>query len=217
MHSKDSSRKLPGRRMTLTQWGRHLTRGIVGPIADRLAKWGISPNLLTVAGLLANMLAALLLARGELIWAGIVLIVLGPLDNLDGALARRLNQTSKTGAFLDSNFDRLSEVALYLGMLWYYQRNGATTEVILIYLAITGSILVSYARARAEALGAECEIGLMTRMERFLVLVAGLFSGYVIVALALLAVLTYFTVLQRIWHTRKLLEKEARQQHHNEG
>jgi CDP-diacylglycerol--glycerol-3-phosphate 3-phosphatidyltransferase len=155
--------------------------------------------------------------RRELIWAGIVLVVLGPLDNLDGALARRLNQTSKTGAFLDSNFDRLSEVALFLGMLWYYQRNGATTEVILIYLAITGSVLVSYARARAEALGAECEIGLMTRMERFLVLVAGLFSGYVVVALALLAVLTYFTVLQRIWHTRKFLEKESHQQHHTEG
>ncbi len=216
MHSKDSSSKLPRRRMTLTQRGRHLTRGIVGPIADRLAVWGVSPNLLTAAGLLANILAALLLARGELLWAGVVLIILGPLDNLDGALARRLNQTSKAGAFLDSNFDRLSEVALYLGMLWHFQRQGATPEVILIYLTITGSILVSYARARAQSLGVECEIGLMTRMERFLILLAGLFTGYVVVALALLAVLTYFTVLQRIWHTRQLLEQESRQPNQTE-
>jgi CDP-diacylglycerol--glycerol-3-phosphate 3-phosphatidyltransferase len=217
MRPRDSTRETPKERRTLTQWGRHLTRGIVGPIADRLAKWGVSPNLLTAAGLLANILAALLLARGERIWAGIVLIILGPLDNLDGALARRLNQTSKVGAFLDSNFDRLSEVALYLGMLWFYQGQAATAEVILIYLTITGSILVSYARARAEALGAECEIGLMTRMERFLILLAGLFTGYVVVALTLLAVLTYVTVMQRIWHTRRILEKESRQHNHTKG
>jgi CDP-diacylglycerol--glycerol-3-phosphate 3-phosphatidyltransferase len=185
-----------------------MTKGIVEPIVDVLAKWGFSPNLLTVAGLLANMAAALLLGRGELVWAGVVLLVLGPLDGLDGALARRLNQSSKTGAFLDSNFDRLSEIAVYLGLLWHYQELDYQAGVILAYLTITGSLMVSYARARAEALGAECQIGLMTRMERFLVLLVGLFTGYMTVALVALAALTYVTVLQRIWHTRKELKKD---------
>ncbi len=217
MQSKRSSRKLPSSRMSFTQWARHQSRGILEPIADRLAAWGVSPNLLTVAGLLANMGAALLLARGELVWAGVVLIVFGPLDNLDGTLARRLNETSRAGAFLDSNFDRLSEVALYLGMLWHYTARGATTEVVLVYLTITGSLLVSYARARAESVGVECEIGLMTRVERFLVLLAGLFSGYIVAALALMAVLTYYTVVQRTWHTRRSLENEASQQNNAKG
>lgn len=207
MFSKNSSRKLPQQKMTPTQWGRQMTNWIVVPIADLLANWGISPNLLTVAGLLANMAAALLLARGELVWAGVVLLILGPLDGLDGALARRLNQSSKTGAFLDSNFDRLSEIAVYLGLVWHYQEQNYQAGVILAYLTITGSLMVSYARARAEALGAECQIGIMTRMERFLVLLIGLFSGYMTLALAAMAALTYVTVLQRIWHTRKELKE----------
>lgn len=217
MHSEDSSDKLPARRMTLTQWARYLSRGIVEPIVGQLARWGVTPNFLTVACLLANVLAALLLARGEFFWAGIVLVVLGPLDNLDGALARRLNETSKAGAFLDSNFDRLSEVALYLGMLWHYQGEGTATEILLVYLAATGSVLVSYARARAESLGVQCEVGIMTRVERFLVLLIGLFSGYIVAALALLAILTYFTVLQRIWHARRSLDNQDRQQNSTRG
>jgi len=129
-----------------------------------------------------------------------------PLDGLDGALARRLNQTSRAGAFLDSNFDRLSEIAVYLGLVWHYQAEGFPAGVILTYLTITGSLMVSYTRARAEALGAECQVGIMTRMERFVVLLIGLFSGYMTAALAALAAFTYVTVLQRIWHTRKELK-----------
>ena len=121
--------------------------------------------------------------------------------------ARRLNQSSKAGAFLDSNFDRLSEIAVYLGLVWHYQEQTSQAGVILVYLTITGSLMVSYARARAEALGAECQIGIMTRMERFLVLLIGLFSGYMTLALAAMAALTYVTVLQRIWHTRKELKE----------
>jgi len=207
MFSNDRSRKLPKQRMTLTQWGRHVSKGIIEPIANQFAIWGISPNFLTVAGLGANILAAWLLAQGEFFRAGVILLVLGPLDALDGALARRLNQSSKVGAFLDSNFDRLSEIALYLGLLWHYQNQGSQTGITLAYLTITGSLMVSYARARAEALGAECLIGLMTRVERFVVLLIGLFTGYLTVALSLLAVLTYFTVLQRIWHTNKELKE----------
>ena len=93
-------------------------------------------------------------------------------------------------------------------MLWHYQEQNQQAGAILTYLSITGSLMVSYARARAEALGAECQIGLMTRMERFLVLLIGLFTGRMTLALAALAALTYVTVLQRIWHTRKELNKD---------
>lgn len=199
--------QVPKKKTTLTQWGRQVTRGIVDPIVAVLAQWGFSPNLLTVASLLANILAAVLMAHGEFIWAAIVLLILGPLDGLDGALARLLDKSSRVGAFLDSNFDRLSESALYLGLLWHFQGQGAHTELVLIYLTITGSLMVSYARARAESLGADCQIGLMTRLERFLVLLIGLFSGYLTVALSVLAVLTYLTVFQRIWHTKRSLQE----------
>jgi len=202
MYTDNTPRQLPKQRMTFTQRGRQLAKGIVNPIADRLAKWGIIPNLLTVAGLLANILAGLLMAFGKFFWAGAVLLVLGPLDHLDGALARRLNQVSKLGAFLDSTFDRFSESALYLGLLWYFQGQGAQTETILVYLTITGSIMVSYTRARAESLGVDCQIGLMTRLERFLVLLVGLFTGRLTIALGIMAVLTYFTVFQRIRYTK---------------
>lgn len=202
--------KIPKEKTTLTQWGRQVTRGIVDPIVNVLAQWGFSPNLLTVAGLLANILAAVLMAHGEFIGAGIVLLILGPLDGLDGALARRLGTSSRVGAFLDSNFDRLSESALYLGLLWHFQGQGALTELVLVYLTITGSLMISYARARAESLGVDCQIGLMTRLERFLVLLIGLFSGYLTVALVILAVFTYLTVFQRIWHTKRKLQRNDR-------
>lgn len=208
MLSVDASGNLSGERLTLTQRARRLVRGVVDPIADRLARWGVTPNALTATGLLANVAAGLLIARGDLIPAAVVLVLLGPLDHLDGALARRLNQSSKSGAYLDSTFDRLSEIALYLGLLWYFQGHGSGRDALLVYLAATGSVMVSYARARAEGLGVDCQTGLLTRLERFIVLLAGLLTGRLRIALGVLAGLTYFTVYQRISHTRKRLAED---------
>jgi len=136
---------------------------------------------------------------------------LGPVDALDGALARHLGQSSKLGAFLDSTFDRLSETALFLGLLWYFQSTSAGVEVILIYLAITGSLMVSYIRARAGSLRVDCQVGILTRMERFIVLLAGLFTHLILVALIVLAVFSYVTVLQRIKFTMDQLRLRSEQ------
>jgi CDP-diacylglycerol--glycerol-3-phosphate 3-phosphatidyltransferase len=188
-------------RLTLTQWGRKIASRLIEPIVRQLARWSFTPTLLTVMGLLVNFLAGALLALGHLRIGAAVLLLLGPVDALDGALARHLGQTSKLGAFLDSTFDRLSETALFLGLLWYFQSRSADVEVILIYLAITGSLMVSYIRARAGSLDVDCQIGILTRMERFLVLLFGLFTHLILVALIVLAVFSYVTVIQRIKFT----------------
>jgi CDP-diacylglycerol--glycerol-3-phosphate 3-phosphatidyltransferase len=198
-------------RMTLTQWGRKLASRLIGPIVRQLARWSFTPTLLTVIGLLVNILAGALLALGRFRIGAAVLLLLGPVDALDGALARYLGQTSKLGAFLDSTFDRLSETALYLGLLWYFQSRSAGAEVILIYLAITGSLMVSYIRARAGSLHVDCQIGILTRLERFLVLLFGLFTHLILIALIVLAVFSYVTVIQRIKFTMEQLRQESDQ------
>jgi CDP-diacylglycerol--glycerol-3-phosphate 3-phosphatidyltransferase len=196
---------------TLTQWSREFTHRLVQPIVHQLARWSFTPTLLTVIGLLVNMVAGLLLAFGHFRIGAVVLLLLGPVDALDGALARHLGQSSKAGAFLDSTFDRLSETAVYLGLLWFFQTQSARAEIILVYLVITGSLMVSYTRARAGSLDVDCQLGIMTRMERFLVLVVGLFTNLLLVALIILAVFSYVTVIQRIKFTRDSLRAESDQ------
>lgn len=191
--------------MTLSQRGRIIVAGLVAPIVNGMARLGITPMQLTVAGLLANMVAGWLLAVGKFRLGGAVLLLLGPLDLFDGALARKTGQSSQFGAFLDSTFDRLSEGALYLGLLWYYSGQAAGAESVLVYLSIVGSLLVSYTRSRAETLGVDCQTGLMTRFERFVLILIGLFSGYVTATLAAMALLTFVTVYQRIRFTQKSL------------
>lgn len=195
-------------KQTLTQWGRQVASQIIQPIVRQLARWSFTPTLLTVIGLLVNMVAGVLLALGHFRVGALVLLLLGPVDALDGSLARYLGQSSKLGAFLDSTFDRLSESAVYLGLLWYFQHQSAVVEVILIYLVITGSLMVSYIRARAGSLDVDCQIGIMTRMERFLILVFGLFAHWMLVAFIILAVFSYVTVVQRIRFTMRQLRRE---------
>jgi CDP-diacylglycerol--glycerol-3-phosphate 3-phosphatidyltransferase len=198
-------------KMTLTQWGRKVASRVIQPIVRQLARWSFTPTLVTVIGLLVNILAGALLAVGRFRIGAAVLLLLGPVDALDGALARYLGQSSKLGAFLDSTFDRLSETALFLGLLWYFQSRSAGVEVILIYLAITGSLMVSYIRARAGSLRVDCQIGILTRMERFIVLLFGLFTHLILVALIVLAVFSYVTVLQRIKFTMDQLRLKSDQ------
>ena len=207
----DPQHKPRSRKQTLSQWGREAASDLIRPIVRQLARWSFTPTLLTVIGLLVNMLAGLLLALGHLRVGAVVLLLLGPVDALDGALARYLGQTSKTGAFLDSTFDRLSEAAVYLGLLWHFQNQSATAEVVLIYLVITGSLMVSYTRARAGSLGADCEVGMMSRMERFVIIIVGLLTNLVLVALVVLAVFSYVTVIQRIRFTIDRLGRGADQ------
>jgi CDP-diacylglycerol--glycerol-3-phosphate 3-phosphatidyltransferase len=172
-----------------------------------LGRVPLTPNQVTVVGLLLTFAAAILVAFGELRWAGVVLIVAGTCDILDGALARSTHTSYPYGAFLDSTLDRYSEGAIYIGLAAYFMSAGGPYQrwlVLATFAALAGSFLVSYVRARAQSLGFTCESGLFARPERVVVTVIGLvFSGvlggwplYAVVFL--LAVLTNLTALQRI-------------------
>jgi len=176
--------------------------------AQRLARFvgglPITPNQITIAGTLFTFGAAVLVGFGHLVWAGIVLALSGTFDILDGALARATKRSYPYGAFLDSTFDRYSEGAIYIGLAVYFLNQGGRWmrwEVLGCMLALAGSFLVSYVRARAQSLGFKCDSGIFARPERVVATVAGLvlpIPGILPAVVGLLAVLTNFTAVQRI-------------------
>jgi len=177
---------------------------ITNPIMGILSKSGIKPDALTFTGLVVNIGAAYVIATGHFLPGGVLVLVAGLFDLLDGALARFVKQTRKFGAILDSTIDRISEAAIFCGLLVWYMLEGSTLEVVLIFAVLIGSFLVSYVRARAEGLGLECKIGLFTRAERVIVLAIGLMVNQIIIALLILAVFVYITVVQRLVHLRRI-------------
>ncbi len=183
----------------LTNLGRQLLASILIPIANFIRWTGISPNLVTFIGFCLTIVAATLMARGQFLAAGCILFVSGIFDALDGTLARVTGRMSRYGAFLDSTLDRYSEAIALLGLLLYYSRAGSWLETTLIYITLVGSLLVSYTRARAEGIGVTCKVGIFTRAERWIVLVLGLLSGQVRLALWILAIFSNLTALQRIY------------------
>ncbi len=161
------------------------------PMVRLLAKTPITPGALTWFGFLLAVGAAALIATEHLLIAGLVVLIAGFFDILDGALARHTNRTTPFGAVLDSTLDRLSEGVLLLGILVLYAREPSITGILLASAALLGSPLVSYIRAKGEALGLECQVGLFTRPERVIVLALGLLLNQVIIALAIIVVLLY--------------------------
>jgi len=144
--------------------------------------------------------AAILIANGKIQIGGVIVLLMGPLDAIDGAMARLGNQVTPFGAFLDSMSDRYSELAILGGLLIYFVKMHAWSTCLLVYLAAVGSVLVSYARARGESLGFSVKIGLLTRVERYLVMAVSLILNLPTVGLWIIAVLGNFTAIQRIWH-----------------
>ncbi len=180
----------------MQDWGRAQAR----KVAAWLRWTGLTPNMLTIIGLLLNIVVAAVLARGYLVIGGLLVIAAGLFDLLDGAMARVTDQTSPFGAFLDSTLDGYSEAILYGGLLIYLLGTpDATRGSLLIYATICGSIMVSYARARAEGLGYKLQNGLLARPERIIILAAGLILGYPLYALWFLAIFTNITACQRIY------------------
>jgi CDP-diacylglycerol--glycerol-3-phosphate 3-phosphatidyltransferase len=188
-----------------TAWLRQVSRWFVEPLAAFLARLGLTPNALTVIGCLLNLVVAVIIARGDLLWGGIALAAASGFDAMDGAVARKVGQATKFGAFLDSVLDRVSESAVLLGLAYYDLQQGATLAAFLAFVAIVGSMLVSYTRARAEGLGVDCKVGFLTRVERCLLLIVALIANLTVPALWILAVGTVFTSIQRIWHVHRLL------------
>jgi len=174
------------------------------PLLKLLAFCSIGPNWVTVAGVLVTFMVPVELVREKWLAAGLWLLVAGFFDVLDGALARYAGKKRTFGAFWDSTLDRVSEAIVFSGFLLYYGQNQKTAELLLAFAACILSLLVSYTRARAEGLGIDCEVGVLPRPGRVVLLAAGLVIGRPAEALALLALLSGVTVVQRVyWVYRK--------------
>lgn len=193
---------------TWTDWMRAQARVITEPVACWLARWGVHPNTLTLLGFGLTAAVATVLASGRLRVGGGLLALASSLDAFDGALARSSGKKSRFGAFLDSTLDRLSEGALLSGLLVWALSAGRVTEVYLLFVALFGSVMVSYTRARAEGVGYACKVGLLSRVERVVLLSIGLMLGWVTPTLWVLAVLTWFTVFQRMLYVYRESRRE---------
>lgn len=173
------------------------------PVARALLRAHVRPNHLTLVGLGVSILAACAFAQGSLRTGAALLTLAGLFDFFDGSLARLANSVSAFGAFLDSVVDRYSDLVVLLGVVLYYHRAADTTGVFLTIGALVGTIMTSYTKARAQSIGVACEIGLIERPERLIVLIAGAAFNVLTPAMIALAVLTNLTALQRILYTRR--------------
>jgi CDP-diacylglycerol--glycerol-3-phosphate 3-phosphatidyltransferase len=189
-----------------------IRRGFL-PLVDRLVRMGVTPNMLTMAGITLNLGAAALIVMGYLFWAGIVLIVASICDLLDGSVARRSGNVSAFGAFFDSTTDRISEGATLCALAFFYVRIDYTPQLVATLVFLVASFLVSYTRARAEALDLDCRVGIMSRAERLVILITGLILNrwHVLdVVIFALAALTAFTVGQRVVHVYRAVRATGR-------
>ncbi len=194
----------------MENWARKNLSPLLDPVVAAMARTGVSPNLLTFLGFALNVVAGVLIAFGQPFWGGVVMTALAmPLDAVDGAVARALGKQTKFGAFFDSTLDRFAEGALLAGLAYYFAVRGDTLSVVVTFVAMIGSFMVSYTRARAEGLGLECKVGLFSRFGRFLLLVAGLLLSAVtplslVVMVWLMAILTIYTAIERMAHVYRL-------------
>jgi CDP-diacylglycerol--glycerol-3-phosphate 3-phosphatidyltransferase len=185
--------------MNLINIRRNLAYRISGPVVRILSKSGITPNALTFINLALNIIAAYVIAAGYFLLGGVLVLAAGLFDLLDGALARFTEQTTNFGAILDSVVDRISEAVILCGLLiWYIPQEEAGLEIVLVFAVLVGSFLISYIRARAEGLGWQCQVGLFTRAERVIVLAVGLLINQIFIALCVLVVFVFITVVQRL-------------------
>lgn len=167
-------------------------------LASQLLKIGITPNHITLIGVIGNLAASTLIAFGHLRWGGLVAGLMAPLDAVDGAVARLRGKPSRFGAFFDSVIDRYDELILLAGLLIYFYVRADTIGFLLTYLSAMGSVLVSYTRARAEGLGLDAKTGIMTRIERSIVMIIGLLLARPIYSVGIIAVFANITAIQRI-------------------
>jgi CDP-diacylglycerol--glycerol-3-phosphate 3-phosphatidyltransferase len=198
----------PARR-TLSENMRVRFKGVLDPIARVLLGVGLMPNTITLLGLAGNAIGAILLARGNFLVGGLLVLIMGPIDALDGAMARLRGEASDFGAFIDSVTDRYSELFTYCGLLVAFVVSSQTVMIVLTFIAAAGSVLVSYVKARAESLDFEARGGLLTRFERYLILAPALvLTGFgveqaALFGVGLIAVLANVTALQRIRAVRQ--------------
>jgi CDP-diacylglycerol--glycerol-3-phosphate 3-phosphatidyltransferase len=188
---------------------------ILQPIGRALIRLHITANMLTFFGVVLAAIVGVLVATGNLFWGGVFLILSAPMDALDGTVARLTGTKSKFGAFWDSTLDRYSESLVLLGVLIYGLSKDNALIVVLAFVTVFGSILVSYARSRAETLGIDCKVGIMTRLERVVVTILMLLLNPlypdvpVLIGLGLMAIFTNVTVIMRIVHVRREMDRRG--------
>lgn len=176
-------------------------RRILEFLVAGLARFHVNPNLLTFIGLLINIFAAVLFAKGLFFWAGLVILFAGIFDMIDGEVARLTKKVTRFGAFFDSVIDRYSDLLLLLGLIIWYAKLDRIFYVGLTSLVLIGSVMTSYTRARAESLIPACKVGFLERPERIVLLVIGCLTNRMAAVLWVMAVLANWTVSQRIWYT----------------
>lgn len=188
-------------------------RDRIGGIGKIVARTNISPNALTFIGLGLNFVVAAVIASGNLILGGVLLLLSGGWDALDGAVARATNKTSRFGEFLDSSFDRYSDAIVLGGVLLYFTRTDAgTTPILLTYIAIVGSLITSYMRAKAELVGIQGNVGFAQRLERVVILAVALIASRPEWGMWILAVLTQVTAAQRLLHVWRVMKSDPTSQ-----
>ncbi len=181
----------------------------IAKVSKHLLGKNVNPNLLTFSGFIINAGAALLLALGYTIGGGLAILGAGFCDFLDGAIARNQGRVTPFGAFFDSVMDRYSDLIVLLGILIFYARRGSDSIVVLTSVVLIGTALVPYVRARAEGVVEQCTVGILERPERIVLLAVGSLFGLMVPVLWVLAVLTHFTVIQRIHYTWKQLKGKS--------
>ena len=192
---------------------RALSNYVETPVALLMGRVGLTPNLVTIIGLLIAGVAAYLIAVGLWWVGGLVALFAGIFDMFDGALARNTGRASDFGALLDSTIDRVSEAVALLGVLAFYLASDNDWGAMLVYAALVGSIMVSYMRARSEGLGIECKVGMMQRPERVALTGLGLIVAHwipvvMLVVLGVIAALTTVTAIHRLVHTWRMLGRD---------
>lgn len=183
-------------------------RGFLDPVVGFLSSIGVTPTMVTVFGLALSAVGAIYVARGSLFYSGIILLIAGLCDTLDGSLARLQGTVSTFGAFIDSTGDRVMELFYFGALIFYFLGQGAfgAIMIFIVLVALSGSLLTSYVRARAEGLGLECTVGWLERPERVAALIIGLLLGRVVLVISILfiAVMSVITVFQRIHHVKRI-------------
>jgi CDP-diacylglycerol---glycerol-3-phosphate 3-phosphatidyltransferase len=196
---------------TFTDYLRLWFKWVLDPLGGFFNSIGLTPNMVTMLGLAGNSVGAYFLARGEMLTGGILVLLMTPVDALDGTMARLRGESSDFGAFVDSVSDRYSELIIYGGLLYHFLSLGEPLGGLLVFGAAAGSVLVSYVKARAEGLGYQAKVGLLTRVERYLVLAPSLVFNQLYIGLGIIAIFANITALQRIWHVRSQAHTRVRE------
>ncbi len=199
---KDDKNQSMNPKPTFTDRLRTIFKGILDPIGTILNRTGLTPNAITLLGLAGTTIGAFILSQGKMTLGAIVIFFSVIIDAFDGTMARLRGESSDFGAFVDSVSDRYAEFITFGGLLYYFLEEGHFPGVMMTFAAVSGSMLVSYVKARAEGLNFTAKVGILSRVERYIVLIPLLLFNQPLIAVSVIAVLGNFTALQRIAHVR---------------